>query len=459
MKRIIYLLLIIALSVLTTGCNNTSSEIILYLPQGFESFISFNQETFVPVKSDMIDNFNTRLKELKINSKLVVKTYDNKMALDNKDNFIDLLLERDSNADIVLFDQTYVDQLMPLDSYYKTQEGKDILSYYSDEYIDRLKINGSLYLVPKIVYPLTKQYVQKKDCINDFDYTNILNLTDFLNRIYEKYSVDHNFYISDLAVSQIVSDKYQHIDNSELNPLFLRKSDKKVVNAFEEQEILNVMRLINKLHQAGFTGKGLSYSEYSTMIEKQDSILEFGDDFIFNPDKDNRVYMDKEQYCAPGGLSILKKSNQAEEAFKILWAIYTDKECSSCFQSPKNQTYFGSFDLLGNNYLISSTSNQPDNKLDYYMDLEKQSDVDQSLKYPLLFDLSKEVDKIEQYEEIVSLNRYFDSSTNKNIFKAEHAFDEVAYEKYLQTVREKLKEVGIDKTISNLQEQVDDYGT
>ena len=111
--------------------------------------------------------------------------------------------------------------------------------------------------MPKIVYPLTKQYVQKKDCINDFDYTNILNLTDFLNRIYEKYSVDHNFYISDLAVSQIVSDKYQHIDNSELNPLFLRKSDKKVVNAFEEQEILNVMRLINKLHQAGFTGKGL----------------------------------------------------------------------------------------------------------------------------------------------------------------------------------------------------------
>ena len=462
MKKILSIIVIIFMSLVTVGCKEETKQIILYLPQGYYSSIDSNHENYSSIKSDIIDSFNKRLIEMDIQNQLVIKTYDNKMYLDNRDKFIDLLLEKDPDVDMVLFDQTYVDRLLPLDNYLKTSKGKDITSYYSQELLERAKINGSIYMIPKVIYPLTKQYVQIKDNISDFEFSNVSNLSEFLEKFLAEYQADGDIYILNLDLSLLISDKYQSLDASNLNCLYLRKSDNKIVNAFDEEYILEAMRLINKVHQAGFTGKGLSYPDNQKIYENSDLILELGEDFIFNPDKENRVYLGKEHYSSIAGLSILKDSNEIDGAFEILWAMNTDKSCSEILQplsSSDNQMYFGSFNLLGNNYLIPSTEEQPKDKQEYYSKLEEQSDVDKSIINSLYFDLSQVKQDLSVYNEIVSLDNYWDPSQNKAIFRSEHAFDETAYEKYLQTVREKLKEAGIDKTVSIIQEQVDAYGT
>ena len=478
MKKTIHYLSVICLSLSLIGCENKKpiKEVVLYTDINSISWLEY-KKTYTPLESDRLDAFNKRLKALGINAKLVVKSYLPAIGFEQKGNLVQNILEQDPDADMIFFDSSYTKDLEPLDPYLKSYKGQELTDQFSNTWLHCLKINNKSYMVPKNVYPLTKQCaIISIQTFNKYpelkNQKSALEVLQYMNTNYQP--MDNQVLFLYISLPNLLADQYQIITNDENSPLYLRKSDYTVVNIYEEEPVLEIMRLINTIHQKGLTGKDMDEGAYNRLTSMPDSgqALQFGNNYSFTPQEETfkTLYFGLEKYASGSGLSILKDSDAKEEAFEILCAMNTDKKAAEILQygpEPKrdeyniiidNQhTYFGSWNILGNDMITESSQGQPDNKKEYFKTMEEKSDVDHSNNTPLLFDTSSFNDKLDSFLSIIDKNQYVVINNNTGIYLADHAFNDKQFEEYLNTVQTKLKKAGIDKVKTELQKQVDNW--
>lgn len=112
--------------------------------------------------------------------------------------------------------------------------------------------------------------------------------------------------------------------------------------------------------------------------------------------------------------------------------------------------------MLGNDMITESSQGQPENKKEYFKSMEEKSDVNREHMTPLLFDTSSFNDKLDTFLSIIDKNQYVNMNVD-GIYMADQAFDAQQFENYLQTVRSRLKEAGIEEVQTELQKQVDTW--
>lgn len=477
MKKIIQSVSVFCLSLSLVGCATKESvkEIILYTDINSIGWLDYG-ENYTSLESDRLDAFNKRLNALGMNAKLVIKSYLPAVGYQQKGELVQNILEQDPDADMIFFNSAYVNDLEPLDSYLESDHGQELTSQFSNTWLQNLKINGHTYMIPKNVYPLTKQcaiisnttWEKYPDLQNQ---TSAFSVLQYMESHYEP--TENQVLFLYMSLSNLLADQYQAITNDEDSPLYLRKSDYTVVNIYEEEPVLNLLRLINSIHQKGLTGKGMNVADFQSLSSMPDGgqALQFGNNFSFAPQEDlfQTLYFGQEMYVSAGGLSILKDSDAKEEAFEILWAMNTDKKAAEILQygsdPDRNEdgkiidnqhTYFGSWNMLGNDMITESSQGQPENKKEYFKSMEEKSDVNREHMTPLLFDTSSFNDKLDTFLSIIDKNQYVNMNVD-SIYMAEQAFDTQQFENYLQTVRSRLKEAGIEKVQAELQKQVDTW--
>lgn len=489
-KRIILLMISLCIGFSLCSCKsidkpNISQKITMYLEGNSESWLK-SHSFYTPLQAERITAFNNRLKELGIHDEIVIKYFPSnidKNTFEKGAKTIDEIRKHDKDADIIDFDQSFVSQLEPIDSFLEDGASKDLRNEYPKNVLDLSKINGHYYYVPIVVYPFTvpsaqinKEYYDKHQKGINAAATSSKRLLEYFDQSYS--SVENFILFRDVDFSSIISDKYQKIY---MTPLFIRKSDGKVVNPYEEKYIVDMMRLLADIRYKGFTGKGLDDKKYENILNENHYIVDFSNmqtTKILNKFHDDvkNVDLGKEMYNGIGGLGILKSSKHKKEAFDILKIMNTDKKSASILQFGPNpqrnkdgkiidnaHTTIGSFNFLGNNMIIESAENEIPDKAAFYKKMEESSNVDQSQLYPFNFNMKNMEVKVDDFNKIMNSSPNMDTNVLGNIAanlgdKNESAA--VKPDEYMQEIahiNQKLKQAGIQDVINELQKQVDQW--
>lgn len=478
MKRI-KVLIVAILCLSLSGCSfqKKTKEIVLYIESNSEGWLR-SEQLYEELESDRIDAFNLRLDELDTGLKLVVKAFPPCMERETCGLVAKELVTKDKTADIVVFNEFYVSDLEPLHSYFESEEGKEVLTLLSSERIKTLNINKELYHMPKMNYPLiTPQvyidasYYERHRAELDLAKQDGMALLAYFRDQYEEQQdwllFDH------ISIDAFIGKEYQPITNT---PLFIRKQDGKVVNPYEEEPILNIMRVMAELRWKGYTGKNLEHEKLEEISKKQNFILGDGmglsERVIPSSTQDVKLDLGPEYYSYETGFSILKQSDQKEAAFQLLAIMNTDEKSSSILQfgaEPKRNsegkivdpyhTQGGSFNNLGNNLIIESSEQEIDQKLSTFQALEKTSDVHQYPLFPSVFDLTNVANTLDTLEEVMLDSPFQDTSVLANLACTVHkdVQDPDTFMKEIETINQKLKQAGIDDVIEQLQEQIDGW--
>lgn len=477
MKKMFTLFLTFFMLITIVSCKSEDNvkEIVFYIEQYSEDYLD-TSELYKPIESERIDAFNNYIKEEGYNIKLVVKAYPategiDDMSLSSRKNRINDILKHDENIDVINFDSAYLSELEPLDEYLTSKEGKQLAKQVSSNRLETLKVNDKLYYFPKVIYPLmtkkvsfNKAYYQlHKDDINN----NLQSTKQLLSYFNDNYEIQDNYILANnFDVSALIFEDYQKIANT---PFYIRRSDGKVINPYNEKDILEIMEIIVQIRNKGFTGKGLNGDELKDIIDKNNIIMNLydGNSERIAPESEDMISfdLDKERYCYTGGFSILANSKNKEEAFTLISIMNTDKKAASLLQygsDPKKDNegkiisnahmYYGSWNNLGNDYICESAQGQPENKALYFREMEDNANFD-SRTYPLVYDYSKMESKIDELNKIPTSDASVESCLA--CLRGEDALDTDAFMKEIENINQRLEAAGANDVIKMLQEQVD----
>lgn len=462
-----------------SGCANDKTkiqEVVIYVEQGSEGWLP-SEQVYEELQSVRIDAFNKRLEEMNAGLKLVVKNYPHCSTSKRCDLIAQDIVSEDADADIVTFNQRDVSDLEPLDSYFDTEEGKKYLNLMSKNKVKILKINNSLYHFPKMLYPLVApvalidaDYYQAHkagiDAVKD-------NGKDLLTYFRDHYEEKEGWLLADGLNLLPFFNNYENIEGT---CLFIRKNDGKVVNPYDETEIKDILKILAEIRWKGYTGKNLEPDKLDKIIESGNFVLSSSDDLSAKIVKDSgknvKIDLGKEHYSYTSGFSILKASKHKEEAFKLLAVMNTDEESSSILQfgvNPKRNSdgkiiddahlFQGSWNNFGNNLIIESAENEPENKQSYFKKLEEESDAYTTTLYPKVFDLSSVAAKLDELEEIAIKSKRSDTSIMRCLAcnVTGDIQDPEAFMEEIEKVRANLKKAGIDEVVEELQRQLDEW--
>lgn len=108
-----------------------------------------------------------------------------------------------------------------------------------------------------------KEYYQlHKDDINN----NLGSTKQLLSYFNDNYEIQDNYILANnFDVSALIFEDYQKIANT---PFYIRRSDGKVINPYNEKDILEIMEIIVQIRNKGFTGKGLNDDELKDILDK-----------------------------------------------------------------------------------------------------------------------------------------------------------------------------------------------
>lgn len=309
-----------------------------------------------------------------------------------------------------------------------------------------------------------KEYYQlHKDDINN----NLRSTKQLLSYFNDNYEIQDNYILANnFDVSALIFEDYQKIANT---PFYIRRSDGKVINPYNEKDILEIMEIIVQIRNKGFTGKGLNDDELKDILDKNNIIMNIyeGNSERIAPEREEMISfdLDKERYCYAGGFSILANSKNKEEAFTLISIMNTDKKAASLLQygsDPKKDNegkiisnahmYYGSWNNLGNDYICESAQGQPENKAQYFREMEDSAKID-IRTYPLVYDYSKIAPKIDELNKIPTSDASVESCLA--CLRGEDALDTDAFMKEIEKINQQLEAAGANEVIKMLQEQVD----
>lgn len=143
----------------------------------------------------------------------------------------------------------------------------------------------------------------------------------------------------------------------------------------------------------------------------------------------------------------------------------TDKKAASLLQygsDPKKDNegkiisnahmYYGSWNNLGNDYICESAQGQPENKAQYFREMEDSAKID-IRTYPLVYDYSKIAPKIDELNKIPTSDASVESCLACQ--RIEGVLDTDAFMKEIENINQRLEAAGANDVIKMLQEQVD----
>ena len=466
---------------LLTGCGNLGmvkqqdKDVVLYLSQMDAGwYVEDDYDLYTALEIPTVDVVNERLQELQSGLHLTVKVCPSPDESADGKVMIENIKSNDPDADIVPFSQFAVSEYEPLDSMWE----EDLNTYYSAKRLDTLRIHGHLMHFPKIIYPLVSPLVYVDENYYSQNQAILENVVRepmaLLRYLCDSFEMQEDIILTDrIDFSSVVSDKYQNISDTFF---YIRKEDGQVVDPYEEPELRNIIMLASNMRVAGVTGVGMDPAAY----DKASSQMKFaimttmayddGEERAINGKLQFKAGHD--EYCYEGGFSVLKDSDEKEDAYRLMHILLTDPECSELLQygtEPKrdpsgkiednSHMRFGTWRVLGNNYLTESAVNEPDDKLNYYINKEEDSDVHEMNIYPTVFDLEEISSSLSKFEKIVS-----EAGDDMDIHaclactvKTEYVPSTEEYMHKIDVLEERLQEAGIADVMAVLQEQVDGY--
>lgn len=461
------------------GCSFQQDPIVIsvYLPKNLEPWVT-NGDMETAVQNERIDELNLMLKDLGKDYKVEFYVVDEQEeSIPTRKHAEDQMKElQNHHADIALFSSN-----IPLSNYFASlnddmeqNQGKTLREEIPDHLFEANKINGNMYYVPKISFPFHQ------------------NAVSFQREYYQAHQKDLEAYLQDpLELLQYLVDTYQRKENELLflradektalqykyagiegTPLYVDRSNKKVINPLEHKDFLKFYQLIVSANLKKLNGRDFTQQDWDEFYDNGKDILSFEGGYIndetgYGNYKTDRVMMTYggKIPAVTSGFGILETSKHKEEAFDFLCEINTNNDISNLLiygKDPKKDgsgrvvedkgffegTYFG---FLGNDMISLVDRDQKENKKEIVFQNDALSDL--KLWVPVCYDLSEIADTADQ---INAIWKDFDSFTMMYDQPGAtfHSMEEAM--QLLEKENKELKEAGIDQMINQLQSQLDD---
>ncbi|NCC54226.1 MAG: DUF3502 domain-containing protein, partial [Erysipelotrichia bacterium] len=382
------------------------------------------------------------------------------------------LKKKDDEFDIVTFNYADYTSYVQLDKKLNKDRYKELKNIISNKAWDVHKINHHIYQIPKAsVYLLQPNYLISKEfydnnnlsqALFDSDYTDLMpQLMDIIKND-PKLNVEYNFSVADLINLKVLNQNnyfsitniYEHF----FEGLLIRKSDYKIVNFYEEEELKKQVSLNNKIFSDNLDGHeeqlnipfvfALSYTFPKEYTEQDDEML----------------IPIKSTYAArSNGYGIQKDSKHVKISLDALQFIYTNKDASNLLiYGIKNKDYvvergraitkevnkkmlpYGTYANLGNNLIAYPSEVEALNKEELAKQYNEQLVVDRVEGF--VPDMSKFQDEFSDISTIYQ----------ETIIQLNHSEIE-NLDLYFEQVNERLYNMGLQDIIDELQKQLDAY--
>lgn len=347
--------------------------------------------------------------------------------------------------------------------------GKEIKAAIDPNFWEGAKIDGKVYAIPANkelgVAPLwvfTKEYVDKYN----IDMSKIKTLEDlepYLKVIKEKEPGVTPFYIVKDYSAQLPFDKI--VDPVAVS---LKNNDLKVVNIFETEEMKQTLNTMHKYYKAGYINKDAATAKDDKAVKR---LVTKGDgqpyaDILWSKDLGYQVVSTPivPPYITNGSTTgsmqaISVTSKNPERAMQFLNLLNTDKYLRNLINYgiegthyqkvndeqikilPDQKNYQMPYFSLGNLFITYTLENEPKTKWEEF----KKFNADSSKSPALGF----KFDPTPVNTEVAGLRNVLDE------FGASLYSGTVDPNEYLPKINAKLKSIGIDKVIAEMQKQLD----
>lgn len=349
--------------------------------------------------------------------------------------------------------------LISLNDYLKTNQGEQLYNIFPEIYWDRITDNdGKIYGIYDTIYdPLSLEFVEDVADKYNYDYKKFNGNFTSLESILKKMKNESD--VAGLYINTLFADTmYEYFEYSCLDcGIYINERTGKAENIFNNEDFIKYIKTISKFKKSGYildldehpddlktclctTARFSSTQDYNQMI--------IADSYLKNRDS-----------C--GGLGITSSSKYPDEAFKLLYLLYTDSEYASLLQCG----------IEGKNYTITNKNEVELNEeystfgdLDtfqanpYITDRNFEMIVTTEEKQRLLKEMFKRVKKSKTYG-----FEYPETDKTKAIKEIYKKYDGLYYgafnnvEKTLEQANNELKSAGLDEVLNDINRQLEKY--
>lgn len=477
--KVIILTTIFILGLSSCTPNSKTKKITWYVASNSEWWIGNEEPSYESIKSEHIDAVNKRLEELEKTYRLEVKVFpsEHEESLSASQKEIETIMEKDPDVDIISYKSFWHNEFENLDAYMDLDNGKELRKQIPDNLYESIKVNSSVYMVPSLKYPVRQSaFVFLKEYYDTYKLDLEKNRNtpkDMLTFLNQNYNREKGYMLASDFGYMIPALMFQEYDQIDDTPLYIRKSDKKVVNPYEEKEFLDLYGILAEITLKGLTERNLSFDELEEIQKNNNYIFNFVDSYrlpeiIKNDEQRNDSRKIEIPLGTPSsskvmGYGIMKDSKNKEEAFDLLAVIQTDATLSNALiygpnpkienEKVKSKGHFAAeyFSSLGNNVIALPATIEVANKKDLFFEADSLIDSSAYIPIRLIFDdFTQQIDKLNAVVNELQPAHIVDASSEyKHLNSKEAILDEI------QKVNTQLKEAGIDVLIADLQKQID----
>lgn len=367
-------------------------------------------------------------------------TYMN--LIDRDIDKIDLFIANNSfESDFDYMDMVKRNLAEPLDDFIQG-EGISIYNSMPKESWDSIRINEKLYSIPmyvgldittkgSIYYGLKKTYADKYNIdISEWG-PDFWNHKEELNRIIQGEKGNKEFSLFNPGIYSAITEFYPGYtpvtsSKADINPYVYDEENGKVINIYESEPIKEIDSYFRELYNANEISYAYNPSEEGNILE----LIHVDDSYYF---KEAKTYLKKATIY---DIAISRESKQKKEVYEFLKLVYTDKDMLKAIEDS-----FGSTGLIIGNGFYDKYAFKND---DIKNIKERYSKLDKSDIYGFVFDNSmvrNEMNDISIY--LYERNRHIKGAMIK--------------ETDLNKDIKKLKELGIDKVLYEMNIQIQEF--
>lgn len=482
------------LCVYLSGCSLSKQEIVWYISSPENYGVNREElEEYQEINAKCFELFNKRISDMDIPAKVVFKYVSNRYEVSPEDfennsfmkndylfqtTFIENLVNKDPEADIVSFSPMEFEKFAGLDQYLLEDKNSKVLESLPNAIWDINRINGKTYQIPKgnaslteITYIFNKSFIEKHNI--DLEANNIENMTpvevvNFLLPYFENERLlDNKYYLtsaSDLNYKCYFQDRYiPVVQNSKDINIAIDTKENKVVNMLDTYEMQNMFNLYQWIYE----------EDIDAHIERErlngEPVFEITDIPTIKElsvDEDSywkSISLGNRTVSRSIGNGVLKSSDNKDLAVQVLAASMYDKALSNImihgvpdidyevkdnkviYKTNKMISSMGSFSSIGNNMIALPNELEVEEKEEITKKLFLEAQICHLKNFMPVFstELSEKMsDVIQEYNNI------------QGIIGFETVPD---VEKFINDEKDKLKSAGSEEIIIELQKQLDDW--
>ena len=360
----------------------------------------------------------------------------------------------------------------PLNSYLESDSGKNLKSEIDERFWSGASIDGEIYAVPNQkelgvapMWVFTKEYVDKYNIPYE-DIHSLEDLEPWLKVIKENEPDVVPLYITKGFSYTVFFDQL-------VDPIGVEVGDNslKIRNMFETEEMKKHLETLRKYYQAGYINADSATAQddksvkrfvtkadgqpYADALWSKSLNYEVVSSEIVNPLITNGS-------TTGSMIAISSNSKNKDKAFEFLSLLNTDEYLRNLINygiegvhyekvgdetirllNSDQKNYDAAYFTLGNLFLTYKLEGDPEDKWEEFKAFNDSSDVSPALGFK--FDSSNVT------TEIAAINNVLEE------FKQTIYSGSVDVDEYLQKLNTKLKEQGIEKVITEMQKQIDEW--